>query len=786
MSNNEIDILKRSIERQKKARKQAERILEEKSKDLYDLTLQLRETNERLENLLSEKTSELEGVFINIIDPYIVMDPGGKVIKMNQAAISLLGYNFKDEDFNLKSIIHPDYLEQSKKSFEQLYEVGTIKNFKTKIIANDKSEILVQLNASVIYDKHKKAIAAQGILRDITREEEVKQLLAVQKRQLDIIVENSPLGIVLTDKGEIIKSNQAFQNYLGYSKSEIEGMIVKEISSPEDIDESLRLMEKMEEGDIDKFTLIKRYTKKDGSQFLARTSVSAVRDSIGIMEYQVAIVEDITKEREAADLLKESESRLSSLISNLHLGVLLEDKKQNIVLSNQMFCKLFSIGKSPDELLGKHVSSVSDLVDSWIVDLPSFKKLTQTLLKEKKTVLGKIIELHGGQIIEIDYIPIYSNGLYTGHLWIFNDVTVRNNYRRNLEIQKEKYSSIIANMNLGLIEVNNDDIILLVNQSFCQMSGYSEAELLGEKGADILSVKNKELLLSKSKERLKHHSDSYEVQVKNKDGEWRYWLISGAPRYDETGKVVGTIGIHLDVTEQKQLELQKEQLLNQLESSNVALKEYAHIVSHDLKSPLRSLNALLTWMKEDYGDVLDEAGIQNLNLMEDKLEAMDNLINGILQYSSIQDDVSKNTSVDVNEVVKEIEEIIYIPPHVKINIVNTLPTIIADKTKIHQLLQNILTNAVAHIECEEGLVEIGSRDSGDCWTFRIKDNGTGIPPEYHEKIFDIFQTIGNKEGSTGIGLSIVKKIIEIYNGEICLDSAKGKGTEFYFTLAKNK
>lgn len=786
MSSKELEILKRSLERQKKARQQAERILEEKSKDLYDLTTQLQETNERLENLLSEKTSELEGVFINIIDPYIVMDPNGLVIKMNQAAVNLLGFDFKNEAFNLKSIIHPDFVSHTQISFKQLYEVGSIKNFKAKIITNDKAEKLIQLNASIIYDKHKQPIAAQGILRDITSEEEIKQLLAEQKRQLDIIVENSPLGIVLTNGGEIIKTNAAFQKYLGYSVNELEGMFVKDISAPEDRELSSSQMEKLESGELDKFSLIKHYDKKDGSQLLARTSVSAVRDTKGSMEYQVAIIEDITKERKAADLLKESESRLSSLISNLHLGVLLEDKKQNVVLSNQMFCRLFSIGRTAEELLGNPTSTISAQLESWITDVPSFRKLKQTLLKEKKTVLGTTIELHGGQIVEIDYIPIYSNGLYTGHLWIFNDVTVRNNYRRNLEIQKEKYSSIIANMNLGLVEVNNDDIILLANQSFCKMSGYSEDELLGEKGVDIIEVKNKELLLQKSKELLKYHSDSYEVQVKNKDGQWRYWLVSGAPRYDDIGKVVGLIRIYLDVTEQKQLELQKEKLLTQLETSNVGLKEYAHIVSHDLKSPLRSLNALLTWMREDYEAVLDADGKQNLNLMQDKVEAMDNLINGILQYSSIQNDISKNTSVDVNEVVKEIIEIIYIPPHVKINVVNTLPTIVADKTKIHQLLQNILTNAVAHIECKEGLVEIGSRDSGDCWTFRIKDNGIGIPAEYHEKIFDIFQTIGNKERSTGIGLSIVKKIIEIYNGEICLDSAEGKGTEFYFTLAKNQ
>ena len=173
-------------------------------------------------------------------------------------------------------------------------------------------------------------------------------------------------------------------------------------------------------------------------------------------------------------------------------------------------------------------------------------------------MLSDELEMKDGRILERDYIPIFNNGVYKGHLWTYNDVTIRKNYKKNLEIQKEKYWSIIANMNLGLIEVDNGDIIQLVNQSFCDMSGYSEGELLGNKASDTLKVNEKKIILEKGKERLKGTSDSYEVQVQTKKGQKKYWLISGAPRYDESGKVVGSIGIHLDITAQKNLELQKE------------------------------------------------------------------------------------------------------------------------------------------------------------------------------------------------------------------------------------
>ena len=126
----------------------------------------------------------------------------------------------------------------------------------------------------------------------------------------------------------------------------------------------------------------------------------------------------------------------------------------------------------------------------------------------------------------------------------------------------------------------------------------------------------------------------------------------------------------------------------------------------------------------------------------------------------------------------------FIPDHVKIVTVKELPFIKGDETRFYQLFQNIISNSVVHIEKEEGIVEIDYEDHGTYWQFSISDNGVGIPKEYHEKIFKIFESVGNKERSTGIGLSIVKKIIEIYQGEIWLESEINIGTTFFFTIKK--
>ena len=651
----EIAILKKALERQKKARQQAERILEKKSKELYDVTHHLQETNGKLENLLSEKTSELDGVFINIIDPYVVMDLNFNVINMNSSAKQFLGYDHTKETLNLAKIVHKDFVAYTAQSFKSLIEVGTLQNYRAKIIAKNGTEKWVQINSSLIHNADRKPIAAQGIVRDITQEMEIKQLLSEQKKQLDIIVENSPLGIVLTVKGNIVRANSTFSELSGYSDNELKRLHVRDISAPEDVSESEKLIARMNAGQLDTFSVVKRYFKKDGGYLLARTLVSAVKDEAGKVEYQVALVEDITKEREAEERLKN---------------------------------------------------------------------------------------------------------------------------------EREKYRSIIANMNLGLIEVDNDDVIQLVNQGFCTMSGFDEKEVIGKRAVDLLNVRNKNIIGKKQLERVAGRSDSYEIAVIDKAGQRRHWLISGAPRYDNANRVVGSIGIHLDITDQKALELQKEKLLKELEKSNAGLQEYAHIVSHDLKSPLRSISALATWLAEDYYDKIDDSGKFNLQQIQEKIEGMDRLIDGILKYSSINDDTLENTLVDLNDVISEIREIIFVPENVNIIIMNTLPSIKVDKTKIHQLFQNLISNAVVNIERENGLVEISSEENSTHWQFSVKDNGVGIPAEYHEKIFKVFQSIGHHERSTGIGLSIVKKIVDLYHGKIWLNSEVGQGTTFHFTLKK--
>ncbi|WP_242118867.1 PAS domain-containing sensor histidine kinase [Aestuariivivens sediminicola] len=655
MSGENIDILKRALDRERAARKEAERILESKSAELYDISQQLKASNSKLEHLVNQKTSELKGVFENIVDAYVMMDLFGNVVKMNDAAVNLLGYDMSTEKVNLNDLTHPEEVERVSEAFGKLLEEGAITNFMVKIVTKDQSVKLVHINASIIFDGEV-PIAAQGIVRDIT------------------------------------------------------------------------------------------------------------------------------KEKESERQLIESESRLSSLILNLDTAVLLEDENRKIVLTNKKFCDLFQIPAPPEALKGADCSDAAEQSKHLFEDPEGFVSGIEQLLKNRKRVIGDEILMKNGVVLERSFIPIFSNDTYEGHLWKYRDVTLQKMYASSIEAEKQKYSSIIANMNLGLVEVDNNDVIQMVNQSFCDMCGYTEKELIGKKGGELFLNKNDvQIIEQENVKRLKGESNSYEITAKDKNGTIKHWLISGAPNYNINGEVIGSIGIHLDITAFKSLEKQKESLLKKLAKSNEELQDYAHIVSHDLKSPLRSINALIAWLKEDYKDLIDENGLRNFKMIEDKLEKMDYLIDGILTYSSINERVVKSQEVDLNQTIENIKQILLIPEHINVIVKDELPILDIDPIRIQQVFQNFISNAIAHSDKPKGRIEIGYVRKQGHHQFSISDNGVGISPEYHKKIFEIFQSVSEKE-STGIGLAIIKKIVNLYNGDVWLESELGKGTTFYFTL----
>ena len=232
------------------------------------------------------------------------------------------------------------------------------------------------------------------------------------------------------------------------------------------------------------------------------------------------------------------------------------------------------------------------------------------------------------------------------------------------------------------------------------------------------------------------------------------------------------------------INLQREELLVRLEKKNKALNEYAHVVSHDLKAPLRSIDTLINWFKEDNAAMLDEKNTKSLDLILSNVEKMDLLIKGILDYSTIDKYEIDDRIIDLNYLIDEIIRTIHVPSHMEVIFNNPMPKVFGNDFRFKQLFQNLIQNAIKYNNKEKGFVEIGSIEKEKEFEFYVKDNGIGIKERYQSKIFDLFSKLENTDQSSGIGLSIVKKIIDLYGGKIWLESQEGTGTTFYFTLPK--
>ncbi len=224
----------------------------------------------------------------------------------------------------------------------------------------------------------------------------------------------------------------------------------------------------------------------------------------------------------------------------------------------------------------------------------------------------------------------------------------------------------------------------------------------------------------------------------------------------------------------------------ELRKKNSELDQFAYVVSHDLKAPLRGIDNLIKWLEEDHPDEISPVVKKNIDLIKGRTKRLENLINGLLEYAKIGR-VKKNIeTVSVETLLRELTEIL-VPAKFKIEIQPGMPVLKTEKIRLEQVFSNLISNAVNYHDKENGQISISFKDLGDFYEFAVSDDGPGIEKQYHEKVFMIFQTLKERDAfeSTGVGLAIVKKIIEEQKGTIILESEPGKGTTVRFTWPMN-
>lgn len=358
--------------------------------------------------------------------------------------------------------------------------------------------------------------------------------------------------------------------------------------------------------------------------------------------------------------------------------------------------------------------------------------------------------------------------------------------RRNSE---ERLRAVVDTAADGIITIDANGSIQSFNPAAERLFGHAAAEVIGH---------NVSLLMPEP-----HRSGH--------DGYLQRYLESGEPHVIGVGREVTAqrkdgspipvglavsemqlgarrlfTGILHDLTEAKRAEQRQTQLIHDLQNVNEELKSFAYVVSHDLKAPLRGVGSLADWLMTDYADKLDDQGREYLSLVKGRVSRMDALIDGILEYSRVGRINDVQSAVDLNVLVADIIQLLAPPAQVTVTVDGPLPTLFGGRTRLQQVFQNLISNAIKHLDKPVGRIRVGCADLGEAWQFSVADNGPGIEARHHERIFQLFQVLTprDQKESTGVGLALVKKIVELHGGRVWLESRVGEGSTFFLTLPK--
>ncbi len=507
----------------------------------------------------------------------------------------------------------------------------------------------------------------------------------------------------------------------------------------------------------------------------------------------VAVARDSTIRRKIEEDLATTQLRLSTLITNLHAGILVENEQRQIALVNQTFCDLFHVSAPPDSLVGTDCSQSAEQLKDLFKNPEIFVSRIEELLRNRDRSVDEHLEMADGRHLERDYIPIYSGDIYLGHLWRYNDITERYKTQELIRRSEEKYRGIMENMELGILEVDDNERIVKVYDYFCTMMGYTAEELIGQKANRVFLPPNYQELMALHQSRRKYgESSTYEIPMLKKDGSVIWVLISGGPIYNHLEEIFGSIGIHYDITHRKLMEDELAQAKITAEDAQLAEKGFLANMSHEIRTPLNAIIGMSSLLydtrpnpeQKEYIDILNTSANFLLSLISDLLD-MAKIEAGRIEIKARPFDLKGVLRTHQRTFQLKLERR---PVRAEASIDATIPpTLIGDEILLNQILMNLLSNADKFTQ--EGAIGIRARitrQQRNEVTVEFQVYDIGISERNLGLIFEKFKQVHypqkQKHKGTGLGLAIVKELIRLQNGDISVISKEGEGTTFTFKL----
>jgi PAS domain S-box-containing protein len=349
------------------------------------------------------------------------------------------------------------------------------------------------------------------------------------------------------------------------------------------------------------------------------------------------------------------------------------------------------------------------------------------------------------------------------------------------------FARVVETSTIAMVIAGADGRIQSVNRAGERMFDYERVDLVGRPIEALMPERFRvghitsrmDFLADRSSRQMGEGRDLYGLR---RDGSEFPLEIALNPV--ERGGAVMVVASIIDITERRRTEQEQEQQRVELARSNADLEEFAYVASHDLKAPLRAISHLVEWITDDIGPTAGADTLENLKLLRGRVVRLQTLLDGLLEYARIGKTRVSYEPVDIPEVVRDVIAVLSPPPGFTVECIEPMPTPRTHRTPILVVLRNLIANSIKHHDRAEGHVTVAMTLENGVATFRVSDDGPGIPERFHQKIFVIFQTLVSRDEleTSGIGLAIVKKRVEGHGGRIWVESAPpARGTTMVFT-----
>ena len=365
------------------------------------------------------------------------------------------------------------------------------------------------------------------------------------------------------------------------------------------------------------------------------------------------------------------------------------------------------------------------------------------------------------------------------------DITALKAAESALRASERNFKVAFDNSPIGMDIIDLQGRYVRVNESYCRMIGYPSSQLIGK---PIRSVTHPDDVAS-DQESLRRFLDgemrTYQTEKRflHSDGRVVWALLNVTMVRDSNDRPLHFFGQIQDITQLKHDEEELRQQALELKRSNQELDDFAYIASHDLKTPLRGIENLSKWIAEDSQDVLSEGSREHLRKLRQRIARLDRLLDDLLQFSRAGRMTGDVSQINTGPLVLSVVELLNPPPGFVVVLTSDMPTLTTHKTPLELVFRNLIDNAVKHHHRADGRIEVSAVVRNRVVEFTVRDDGPGIPAEYHEHIFRMFQTLKPRDEleASGIGLAVVKKVVERHGGQITVESSDGQGTSFRFT-----